>query len=147
MVPSPEDDDFVWPSISDITASQQKCVARRPKRTRRQGNLHLVLSTTWIPDEDVDLQLRLLVVAHCGISGHRLAESTEAILRVQFTWTTLKDDVREFVGNCIHSMMAKSELKIPRPIAETIQAVAPNDVIHCNFLYWEQAPMDTSTYS
>lgn len=47
----------------------------------------------------------------------------------------MKDDVLEFVGNCIHFMMAKYRLKIPRPISETTHAVAPNDVIHSDFLY------------
>lgn len=79
--------------------------------------------------------MRLLVVAHCGVGVHRGAESTESVLRKEFVWPTLKDDVRDFVSNCIHCMMAKTGHKVLRPMAEMLHAEKPNDVDHFDFLY------------
>lgn len=82
-----------------------------------------------------DLQLRLLIVAHCDTSDHRGTDSTECTLREQFTWNTFADDAREFVADCIHCIMAKTGHKIPRPYAETLHAVKPNEVVHFDYLY------------
>ena len=35
----------------------------------------------WIPNADKQLQLKLMVVSHCGIMGHRDADATKSVLR------------------------------------------------------------------
>jgi len=143
VVPSPESKDFEWPNFSQIRQAQEDHVDQRPKNAERKGeSLWSVNGRTWIPDEADDLQLRLLVVAHCGVGGHRGAESTESTLREEFTWSTLKEDVRDFVADCIHCMMAKTGHKIPRPFAETLHAEKPNDVVHFDFLYMGPSNVD-----
>lgn len=86
-----------------------------------------------MPDKVEELQTRLLVAAHCGTSDHRGAEFT--VLRGMFHWNTIKEDTRDFVSDCIHCMMAKTRLKIPRPVSETLHAEKPNEIIHFEFLY------------
>ncbi len=89
----------------------------------------------WIPNEAEQLQLRLLVAAHCGTAGHRGAKSTAHALRERFTWSTLDADAAALVANCIHCIMAKTGQKIPRPLSATLHATLPNQVIHFDFLY------------
>lgn len=145
VVPSPNEEHFNWPCEEQVREAQEKFLSEKPEAATRDGNsLFKMGGRTWIPDDADDLQLRLLVVAHCHASGHRGMESTDSILREQFTWrwSTLADDTREFVADCIHCMMSKTGKKIPRPVSETLHATKPNEVVHFDFLYMGRSSDD-----
>ncbi|GMF18369.1 unnamed protein product [Phytophthora fragariaefolia] len=71
--------DFVWPSELDIVTEQrQQLAARDPSDAlplcRWNEDLGLFVTASgriWIPEQCVDLQQRLCVLAHAGLSGHR----------------------------------------------------------------------------
>ena len=39
----------------------------------------------WIPQEDLDLHLKIIVSAHCGMMEHRGADATESVIREKFS--------------------------------------------------------------
>lgn len=72
VVPSPDSADFERPNVGPIREAQLNFEASKPKgATRDSRGLCQVNDHTWIPDESDEPQLRLLVVAHCGVGGHR----------------------------------------------------------------------------
>lgn len=52
--------------------------------------------------------MRLLVVAHTGISWHRGIESTVSIILNEFTRSTMSSDASAFVAECIHCIISKT---------------------------------------
>ena len=81
------------------------------------------------------MQLKFLVVSHCGAMGHRGAEATESIIREHFIWQTLTQDCKDFVDCCIHSIVSRTGHKIPRPLATTLHGARPSEVVHLEYLY------------
>lgn len=81
-----------------------------------EGGLTKVEGKIWIPDDQVDLQIKLLVVAHCGAAGQRGTEATLGVLKEQFFCRDMNQDGKEFVKYCIHCLTAKGGLKVPRPL-------------------------------
>ncbi|KAH9143217.1 hypothetical protein AeRB84_012767 [Aphanomyces euteiches] len=87
----------------------------------------------WVPDDELDLQWSLLIVAHAGSMGHRGVEATRTALMEKFTWRGISDDVAAFVSNCLQCM-CNGPAMVPRPLGEALHAVEPNKLIHCDFL-------------
>ncbi|ETV75951.1 hypothetical protein H257_09910 [Aphanomyces astaci] len=80
-----------------------------PDRGARMQKLALVSSLRaeefiWIPDDALDMQVRICVVAHAGVAGHRRVEATTASVADMFDWPTLKANVKNFVRACLHCM-------------------------------------------
>ncbi len=139
LVPSPSSDKFDWPSLRDVRKSQKNHVKERPSDAKHRGDdVWLVGERIWVPDADDELQLRLLVVAHCGTAGHRGVESTADIVRETYAWQTVDADAAAFVADCVHCLMAKTGQKVRRPYAPTLHATHPNQVLHFDYLYMGQ---------
>lgn len=136
LVPLPHDKTFVWPSRSVIENSQH--LHRRPPNLAIADELLSLHGKVWIPDPDTLLQIKILVIAHCGIGGHRGHETTLSTIREKFIWTDMASDCKEFVKHCLHCIIAKGGLKIPRPLSTTLHASVPNEVIHFDYLYMGQ---------
>lgn len=125
IAPYCSDEDFVWPNINDVIHSQRQYHTNASNdAVKSVPSAHTVKDKIWILDQSYDLQLRILIIAHCGTGGHCEAELTASILQERYTWSTMKDDAHQFVSNCIHCILAKSVEKIPRPIALTIPATS-----------------------
>ena len=138
-LPSSSSDDFDWPSLQEIAIAQAENDDSRP------SNLVLVddiwrnpSQAIWIPDDSTDLQLRLCIVAHTGPSGHRGVRSTTSVLRQNFFWSTLTEDVKTFIATCIHCVSTVGGEKVPRPFGPAFHGTAPNDLVQ--FDYIEIAP-------
>lgn len=136
-----QDSEFIWPSEADIVAEQRRELSSREPsdvlpscRWSEEMNVFITEEEKiWIPAMSVDLQQRLCVVAHAGLSGHRGEIVTEKTIADKFSWPTLSDDVKKFVRGCLHCMIVGDRV-IPRPFGEAIHASAPNEVIHFDFL-------------
>ena len=96
LVPSPED--FAWPDLDVFRSSQQQ-------HTRRLNGLVWDESErlwkkdckVWIPSEDLELQLKVLVVSHCGVMGHRSSDATKSTLLESFWWPKIDQAAAELV--------------------------------------------------
>lgn len=78
--------EFEWPSLPDIQVSQQAASAQRPTNLVHREDVfrHPQTDAIWIPDGDTDLQLRLAIIAHTGVAGHRGRLATEQALSKHF---------------------------------------------------------------
>ena len=123
------DDSFVWPSEQEIRQLQHPEDATAPLSKDDQGRVI-------IPDnqEGENLKMRLCIVAHTGSSGHRGVEATYLALKEVFFWPKMKADVTKFVDGCLHCVAALTGERIPRPLASTLHADAPNQILHFDFL-------------
>jgi hypothetical protein len=130
------DEDFVWPTIEEILEAQEK--------SHDAANLHESLKfdmsdklfklngKIWIPSSD--LQLRIMIIAHCSSSGHRGIDVTLKKIKDHFWWGDMDEDVENFVRSCLHCLVNLKKI-IPRPMGEQLHAAEPNQILHYDFLY------------
>lgn len=127
--------DIVWPTTQSLLASQTKSVNKPTKFLKDECGLIYVNGRIWIPREDSEMRMKIIVASHCGSMGHRGVDSTASIIRENFQWIGLLQDVKDFLKACLHCLVARSGEIIPRPHANTIHAQRTNEVIHCDYLY------------
>ncbi|KAH9120335.1 hypothetical protein AeMF1_007463 [Aphanomyces euteiches] len=94
----------------------------------------------WVPDDAVDLQQRLCVIAHQGAAGHRRVAATVKSVSDKFWWATLAQDVETFVKACLNCMQVDGDV-VPRPLGSALHTEKPNELIHFD---WLSMPMSTS---
>lgn len=133
VVPSPED--IVWPSMEVIGSSQRDAVDKPSGLRTGADGLMRLKELVWIPECDVELKFKLLIVSHCGSMGHRGKDSTESVLREDFTWNHLSSDVASFVQGCLHCIMTRTGEVVPRPLGHALHGDRPNEVLHMDYLY------------
>ena len=148
MVSPMQEKDFDWPSMDEIKEAQRDSRKKQElwwnestKDMCRQwagvtedseGYWRTESGALWIPAGVPDLKIRLCVVAHYGLGGHRGVESTLLCLKKHFEWHHMKSDVQRFVGQCLHCMGAAGRVK--RPYGEALHATKPNELIHWDYL-------------
>jgi RNase H-like domain found in reverse transcriptase/Integrase core domain/Reverse transcriptase (RNA-dependent DNA polymerase)/Chromo (CHRromatin Organisation MOdifier) domain len=127
-----------WPASADIKCSQLNAInsGEQPSEPTKSKNgiLFKAHGAAWVPNSDLALQLRLIVIAHTGRGGHRARATAENILPY-FSWDSLRSDVSLFVKGCLHCLSTTGGSREPRPLGEAIHATRPNEVIHFDFLY------------
>jgi hypothetical protein len=141
------------PSVAAIIEAQQLALqdGSPPGVSLERGSdgLHRVLLNgsrrVWIPTTAVALQKRLLVISHCSGTGHRGVDATLATLAA-FWWTSLREDARAFVNDCLNCVDGRHGTKIPRPFGETVCATAPCEVLHFDFAHLGQSELGGVTY-
>ena len=128
---------FVWPTTQEVQQVQQEHAASRPSDTSEDTNGLWSNSANqiWIPEEAANLQLRLCVVAHFGVGGHRGIKPTHDALSSRFYWQQLRQDVEFFIQRCLHCCSTTGGLPAPRPLGEALHAEKPNELLHWDFLY------------
>lgn len=98
LIASPIDKYFVWPSFELLKKSHK--YAQIPEEcTVNEEGLARLDSKIWIPDVNLDFQLKLLVVAKCSIVGQRGLDSIWSMFKEQFVWKEVQNDTEEFVNN------------------------------------------------
>jgi len=128
-------DDFQWPSGKEIRATQEEFELGRPTELHRKNGLYRYKDgAIWIPNEAVDLQLRICIIGHTSTAGHRGTNGTESAIREVYHWTTLRDDVRDFVRSCIHCVSTTGGDKVPRPFGPAFHGTSANDLLQFDFL-------------
>eukprot|EP00918_Siedleckia_nematoides_P067010 GHVU01145769.1.p1 GENE.GHVU01145769.1~~GHVU01145769.1.p1 ORF type:complete len:533 (-),score=31.96 GHVU01145769.1:883-2481(-) len=145
QLPHPTPDELVLPSFEDLLNSQQQFVSHRPETTYlddancfRFPPLTEIGNATgpiWIPSQDDELILRLLVIAHATDGTHASVAGTYALLAPLVFWTSMKDDVEQFVSECVHCLRGKSNFFMHYPLGETLTATRPNEILHLDYLY------------
>lgn len=138
IVESPAKEDFIWPSMSMIRAAQEE-----HKPSPKHSGLHWDQEEriwkkndcVWIPSQALTLQMKIIVVSHCSLGGHRGHAATESIVREHFVWTNMGEDIAEFVRSCIHCIITRTGEIVPRPLGSAIHGTRPNEVIHVDYLY------------
>lgn len=130
----PNIDEISLPSLEKIRESQEKYLPQYETLSRDANGIVRKNGKMVIPDDD-ELKLKILVASHCGPNGHRGKESTESIIRENFSWEGIKSDIDVFGKSCIHCIVTRSGEIIPRPLGSALHASRPNEVIHMDFLF------------
>ena len=88
----------------------------------------------FVPDSH-HLRLRLCIVAHQGLGGHRGSETTAQWLTSRFTWPGIQSDIRTLCLGCLHCLRTKGGKTIPRPRQHIPAAHSPNEVVHFDYIF------------
>ena len=116
---SPLSNDSEWPTASDVRAEQKRFASEKPTSGWCEAGLwHVDEGRCWIPDGSLELQVRLLVVSHCGVGGHRGRKATVHTVRSRYSWTNLEQDATEFAEQCLLCLMTAGGFRIP-PVSYT----------------------------
>jgi Integrase zinc binding domain len=134
--------DFEWPNAGEIRLVQDGASSvlahspepQEPVTTPASDGLRRVSTgQIWIPSMASDLQLRICIVAHTGLGGHRGYVTTSNAIKYEFTWLSLELDVKPFFQTCLHCLSTIGGDRTPRPLGEALHATRPNEVIHFDF--------------
>ncbi len=85
------------------------------------------------------MQLKTLVILHCGSGGHHGKEATLATIKESFYWDYLRKDCDAFVAQCIHCLISRAGEKVPRPLSGQMHATKPKEYIHFDYLHMGQS--------
>lgn len=99
------------------------------------GLLKTRTGRVFVPDGPHGLRLRLCVLAHQALGGHRGQQATIAAVSSRFWWPTLRPDIRLFCKACLHCVVTRGGNRVPRPLANALHAAAPRDILHFDFLF------------
>ena len=132
--------EFIWPTLDHIRTSQETWKNKNEKITvtRMKGKdfiWHTSTGQIWIPNGDINLQLRLCVIAHSGAAGHRGYEATLKVLKEVVFWPSMEKTLKRFLSECLHCLAVGGPFKIPRPFGEQIHSDTPNEILHMDWLY------------
>lgn len=90
--------------------------------------------TILVPDGASDLHLRLFIIAHTGLAGHRGRNATERTLQSVFKWSSLAEDLRAFVHACINCLLTLGGEKISRPFLLAFHGKSLNDLVQFDYI-------------
>ncbi|CCI49870.1 unnamed protein product [Albugo candida] len=117
--------------MGDIVRAQQ--AAKTQMYQLLDGVTRTKSGKIWIPDEVSELQVRLCVVAHFDIGGHRGVDVTTQNVSDLHDWKTLKQDVQMFVRQCLRC--SATEVTVLRALGEGLHGTKPNDLLHWYNVY------------
>ena len=86
--------------------------------------------------ENPELRVELMILAHCGLSGHRGIRATQDRLR-QFYWKNMHKDIEVFCTKCIHCLLGRSH-GLKTMLSSQMHAKKPNQMLHFDFLYMDK---------
>ena len=76
----------------------------------------------------------LMVCAHMQEAGHRGICATMHRLGAYCVWEGLKEDVTEFVQQCLHCVDSLAGYVVPRPLGEILHGTDVREVLHVDYL-------------
>jgi hypothetical protein len=109
-----EDPKFIWLTLEEIKQLQDVAVQERSQLllTQRGDDVWITESgIVWVPQDAARMQVRLCVVAHFGIAGHRGVETTLQRLKLRFWWHSMAKDDKFFVARCLHCASAQGTVQ------------------------------------
>ena len=75
----PAADDFIWPDLAEFRSSQLNAGQRPEGLTLDLAeNLLKRNGCIWVPSDDLEVQLKVFVVAYCGTLDHRGQDATKS---------------------------------------------------------------------
>ena len=144
-VAAPPTGDYQMPSKGEIK-DRQDAVARGQVEvatplgtvTRGEDGLYRVsyqgIMVFWVPEEERELQARLMVYAHMQDAGHRGLRATTHRLGAYCAWDNMEKDVAKFIRQCLHCTDSKAGNAVPRPLGDLVHGTEVGDVLHFDYL-------------
>ena len=79
-------------------------------------------------------------------AGHRGVAATLVRLQDFCVWSGMEAQMREFVRQCLHCADTRSGDVVPRPLGETVNGTAPNEVVHFVYVCGREWPASFSRF-
>ena len=98
-------------------------------RVSYQGSMVL-----WVPEEERELQARLMACAQMQDAGHRGVRATTHRLGAYCAWDNMEKDIAEFIRKCLHYTDSKAGNAVPRPLGDLVHGTEVSDVLHFDYL-------------
>ena len=144
-VVAPTDDDYSFPSMGEIRDRQEiytdgKAVLDSPLGSvvRGENGLYRVdyggVQIIWVPPAEKSLHVRLMACAHMQEAGHRGICATMHRLGADCVWEGMKEDVAEFVQQCLNCVDSRAGNVVPRPLGEILYGTEVGEVLHFDYL-------------
>ncbi|GMF38684.1 unnamed protein product [Phytophthora fragariaefolia] len=129
-----QDDKFTWPTIESVRAAQEAAVSPGAEFKQNEQGIWVADGKIWLPPNDNDLIVRVMIVAHCGVRAHRGAEAMLLLLRDEFVFEDMSKRVEHFVAECLLCKHVKDGLLVQRPWNIPPKATRRNELLHMDFL-------------
>ena len=88
----------------------------------------------WVPEEERELQARLVVCAHMQDARHRGVRATAHRLGAYCAWDNMEKDIIKFILQCLHCVDSKAGNAMPRLLGDVVHGTAVDDVLHFDYL-------------
>ena len=88
----------------------------------------------WVPEEERELQARLMVCAHMQDAGHRGVMATTHRLGAYCVWDNMEKDIAKFIRQCLHCTDSNAGNAMPRPLGDLVHGTGVGDVLHFDYL-------------
>ena len=121
IVPSTQDEDFIWPNDCEIRKLQAK--RQPPAGSNVDRDLTAVNNKICIPSQATNMQFRLLRKAHTDAAGHKGIDAITSMLRDRSYLNGLNVDVQVLVHACLHCFSSRKRERVPRTLMLTTNAV------------------------
>lgn len=89
----------------------------------------------WIPEEAAELQLKILMTAHCGVYGHRGIEGMLSNISDSFCWKGVRQAVHGLVKFCTQWIVSRAGTMIQGTFSHALHGSKPSEVLHTEFFY------------
>ena len=101
VVPPPMAEDFKYPATDIIRNPQLRNEENALRNmSKKEKQLWTETGKVWIPEQDNDLQIKILADGPCGSKGYRGRDVTLSILRESYNWKIMQDDTSDLVAAC-----------------------------------------------
>jgi RNase H-like domain found in reverse transcriptase/Reverse transcriptase (RNA-dependent DNA polymerase)/Integrase core domain/Integrase zinc binding domain/Chromo (CHRromatin Organisation MOdifier) domain len=143
MAPAPTEGEIGLPCRRVLQMAQMQATESPPEKfSQATDGVWHKNNVIWVASEEA--RVRCCVAAHFGLGGHRGFTTTLSVLKPIVFWCAMEEDVRSFVQSCLHCLSSMEGNKVPRPLASQEHSMAPNEIIHFDFLY--VAPCSAGEY-
>ena len=149
---SPLQTDGKFPSLDIIAVAQtdehlqdedrEFLEANAEGMTRNARGMWLYGDKVWIPRSNRELILRVMIMAHCGESGHRSEAHTCKYVDELFWWDDAHADLSEFCRHCLCCEKTKTGTTVPRPLGESVKGQFVNEVVHFDYMQIGKSPVN-----
>lgn len=130
-----QDEAFRWPSTSELKQIQQQSKKQIPAESNIKNEVVYVNDKLWIPEGAQEFIQRVMIIAHCGLHGHRGKIAMEKVINSIFSIAQLSKKMDMFLKNCLLCKHVREGKLIQRPWDEHVIAKERNEVLHMDFCY------------
>ena len=118
------DQDEVTTPLGTVTRSEDGLY-----RVSYQGRMVL-----WIPEEERELQARLVVCTHMQDAGRRGVRATTHGLGAYCAWDNMKKDIAKFIRQYLHRNDSKVGNAMPRPQGDPVHGTEVGNVLNFDYI-------------
>ena len=126
-----------WPDLREIIEVQQTVSEEiaDAQNLKRVGELWYDQGERlYIPEDNISIQSRLMVIAHAGAGGHRGQATTIEQLERVFVWPGMRNQIKQFLSACLLCCKTRGGGMTPPPLGEAVNGNEPGESVHIDYI-------------